>query len=261
MVRCVILRQTNKMKKVLALPFILFFSVAAMAQEKYVEVVVSDTMLVEPQEWIMHLNIESKYEPVEMIDSIIIDSGYDSAVYTQPGRYLGPRVMKNEGTSPEQLSALVKKFGGRILSDANGVNYNLVVNHGYSGNQSKGYVNASFTNRKSLENFLEEAKKLGDVESQVIGTQHPKIQDFQAGLEKKIMTAAKAKAARLADLGGRKMGGVILISEVTETEGGSLKSFLEAMIKLEFDRKYYALYMDADKIRLEKSLKVRFAIL
>ena len=159
------------------------------------------------------------------------------------------------------MSKLVKKFGGKILHDSTAVSYTLVASHSYRGNESKNYISASFNSRKSLENFLREAKKLGDVESQVINTQHPKIQDFHLVLEKKIMNAAKGKAARLAELSGGKLGGVLLISEVTEGEGGWLKNFLETMVKLDFDRKSYSMYMNSDKIKLEKSLKVRFAIL
>jgi hypothetical protein len=252
-----ILRQTDYMKRLIFLPFVLLLSIASMAQDKYVEVVVSDTLLVEPQEWILFLNIEKNYDYA--VADTIYSSTIDTVPYTPPSP--PPMPVEKPGTSLEQLSTLVKKFGGKILRDSTSVNYTLVASHGYSDNSAKNYLSVSFNSRKALENFLREAKKLGDVESQVTGTLNPKLQDFQIALEKKLVAAARARAARLADLAGGKLGNVILVSEVTETEGGSLKNFLETMMKLDFDRKSYALQMNPDKIKLEKSLKVRFAIL
>lgn len=246
------------MKKIALLSFAFVLSLVAAAQEKYVEVVVSDTLLVEPQEWVLHLSIEKKYDYSTMIDSVAV--AIDTVVSAPPstGRS-GP--LELEGTSIAQLSALVKKFSGKVLTEDATVSYNLSVNRNSYETGDKKEVTASFGSRRSLEGFLKEAEKLGDVESQITGTLNPKIQDFQIALEKKLMTAAKQKAARLADLGGGKLGSVILISEVADTEGGWLKNFIDTIIKMDFNRKSFAMYMNPDKIKLEKSLKVRFALL
>lgn len=243
------------MKKLAILSFAFVLTLAAAAQDKYVEVVVSDTLLVEPQEWILHLSIEKKYDYTNMVDSVA------NVPDTVPLTSLRSGPVELEGTSVAQLSALVKKFSGRVLTDDATVSYNLSVNHNSYETGDKKEVTASFSSRKSMEGFLKEAAKLGDVESQITGTLNPKIQDFQIALEKKLITAAKQKAARLADLGGGKLGSVILISEVADTEGGWLKNFIDTIIKMDFNRKSFAMYMNPDKIKLEKSLKVRFALL
>ena len=243
------------MKKLALLPILFFLTVAAHAQEKYVEVVVSDTLLVEPQEWFVHLNIEKNYDYSMMVDTVVT---YMDTVPSPPPPP-APKPVELPGTTLAQLTMLVKKYGGRVLNDTLSISYSVVPDK-YESDKNT-YLNASFGNRKSLESFLRAAAQLGDVESEITGATNPKIQDFHFALEKKLMTAAKQKAFRLAELGGGKIGGVLVISEVVESESGWLKNFIETMVKMDFDRKSYARYLNSDKIKLEKSLKVRFAIL
>jgi hypothetical protein len=58
------------MKKLIVFfSFAFVISFTAHSQEQYVEVLVTDTVLAEPQEWTVYLNIEKQYDEVMMADS------------------------------------------------------------------------------------------------------------------------------------------------------------------------------------------------
>jgi hypothetical protein len=78
------------------------------------------------------------------------------------------------------------------------------------------------------------------------------------------MENARQKASKLAQLSGRTLGSVILISELTEAEKNLYQGLYERM--MESDRTSWLPGWHAgspdyptDKIKLEKSLRVRFA--
>lgn len=211
--------------------------------------------MVEPQRWTLFINIEKQYD-YAMTDTTVayIDSVAPPSTHVQ--NFPKPK----EGTSPDIIKTLAKKFKGTVIEDVNTL---------YNFNQSR-FINAEgetnlqleFTSRKNMEEFLKAAALYSDVKSMITGTHHSDLIRFQSQLEAKLMQAAKQKAARLAQLGGRKAGMVILVSEATQSENNTLQDLVEMVIKFDgsFGKRMAMLNFFPDQIKLEKMLKVRFAI-
>ena len=112
-----------------------------------------------------------------------------------------------------------------------------------------------------MEAFFKAASSLNDVEGHITSSVHPGIRSFEGVLEAKLISKAKEKASRLAQLSGKKLGPVIFISELTESEMGSLKSFLENLLKMDgMGRKSAFFEPFPDKVNLNRSLRIRFSL-
>jgi hypothetical protein len=132
----------------------------------------------------------------------------------------------------------------------------------YLRNEEQGSLQVRFKNRKSLEDFFSEISKLNDVIGQIMSANTKDLESFQSKLDAKLMNRSKQEAARLAQLSGRGLGNVVSVSEVTESESGSFKQFLEMIFKYESKSEMgEALFNSSpDKIKLERSLKVRYEL-
>jgi hypothetical protein len=237
------------------LSFIFILSFNAFTQEQYIEVLVKDTLIVEPQRWILLIKIEKQYDYVTSDTISVIDS------VAAPSTSIEPTYPKEEEmTSSEVIKNLVKKFKGTVLDDStNPYNYYSSI---YSRSVNETSLRAEFSNRKAMDEFLVAASAFPDVHSLITDTYHSDLQRFHGQLESKLMNAAKQKAMRLAQLSGRKAGMVILISEATQSENNTIQELINTLIKYDgFESKRMA-FMNfyPDKIKLEKMLKVRFAL-
>jgi hypothetical protein len=235
------------MKKLLTVLFLSAISLASQAQEKYVEVVVTDTVMVEPQEWTLILSIQPSYEYA--VDTMV-------ALDTMP--VLQSPVKEpviEEGTTIQQLKDLAKKHGASFPAES-GAAYSVTGRNPY---QSENLI-VNFKSRKKMDAFFKELVSYKDVNGKIFKSTHTQLQPFQQALEMKLIAAAKLKAARLAALNNKKLGDILVISEVTESEAGSLRSFFEELIRSSEGNRTQE-WMSQDKIRIEKSLKLRFALL
>ncbi len=236
------------MKKLLTVLFLAGLSLGIKAQEKYVEVVVTDTMMVEPQEWSIMLSIQPSYDYA--VDSVaIIDTmPISQSPIKEPSIKVGT-------TTIQQLQDLAKKHGA-MLPGESGTSYSVISRNPY---QSEILV-VNFRNRKKMDAFFKDLSTYKDVTGKIIKSNHSQLQPFQQALEIKLITAAKQKASRLATLNNKKLGDILVISEVAESEMGSFRTFLEELVKSSEGGRGVE-WMPQDKIRIEKSLKLRFALL
>lgn len=235
------------MKKLLTVLFLTVISLALQAQEKYVEVVVTDTVMVEPQEWTLIISIQPSYDYA--VDSMV-------AIDTMPilqSPIKEPAIEK--GTTIQQLKDLAKKHGASLPGES-GTSYAVIGRNPY---QSETLV-VNFKSRKKMDAFFKDLVSYKDVSGRILKSTHAQLQPFQQALEMKLITAAKQKAERLAAMNNKKLGDILVVSEVTETESGSLRSFFEELIRSSEGNRTQE-WMSQDKIRIEKSLKLRFALL
>jgi hypothetical protein len=233
---------------------------SARAQDQYIEVVVTDTMMVEPKQWNYFLILQSSDE---------VASSETEANKPQPK---GKDVVK---TAPSNLllrqqtldsiRMIAGTFGGEIIGDPSSLNFTMLPKS-YLGNQDPQYLNIKFSTRLGIEGFVKAINKRGDIEGRITATTHPDLPPFTDRLNARLVSMAKQKAEKLAQLAGRKSGNVILISEVAEPTTNLYQGLFEKMI--ESDRSswlpgWVAQSVDnaTDKIKLEKTLRIRFALL
>jgi hypothetical protein len=234
------------MKKIIFLfSFAVVLSSVSHSQEKYVEVVVTDTLLADPQEWTVYLNIEKQY-PQMMIDTVPM-----TQVTTDPRK-------EPEGTSVDDVRALIKKYDGEEIAAPL---IQVTVPKYYQNDSDAGLI-ARFSSRKSMEDFLKAIKQLNDVQAQVVSGNAKDLEGLRASLDAKLISRARLEANRLAQLNGRELGNVLSISDTTESEASSFKQFLEMIFQMESRSEMSRTLLNTfpDKIKLEKSLKVRYAL-
>jgi Protein of unknown function (DUF541) len=244
------------MKKLLAVSFSFLLHFAAVAQDNYIEVVVTDTMIVEPQEWNYFVYLQSHLE---------------AAANTPVGderQANDPKVLQQKRAAVkatiDSLRTLAQQHGGEITGDSeNPLNFTLTPTR-YYGDEAPQYLSVRFTNRQGIENFIRAIRHRGDLEGRITATTHPDMPPYTDRLNVRIMQNARQKAAKLAQLGGRTLGPIILISEVVEPEKNFNQGLFEKM--MEADRTEWLPGWHAgspdyptDKIKLEKTLRVRFA--
>ena len=239
------------------LSFIFIISLKSFAQEHYIEVLVKDTLMVEPQRWTLLIKIEKQYDYTtsDTTTTVYIDS------VAAPSTSVLPNYPKEkEMTSPDVIKSLVKKYKGTVINDVNKP-YNF-YKLPYSGSENEQSFSVEFTSRKSMEDFLKAILIYNDVESLITDTYHSDLERYYGQLESKLMNAAKQKAMRLAQLSGRKAGMVILVSEATQSENNTIQDIINMVIKYDgaFGKRMALMNFFPDKIKLEKMLKVRFAI-
>ena len=245
-----------QMKRLFAISFCSLLYFAAIAQETYIEVVVTDTMIVEPQEWNYFVYLQKHIE---------------AAANAPAGEERGardPRILQQKRAAIratiDSLRALAQQQGGEITGDPeNPLNFTLTPTSFY-GDEAPQYLSMRFTNRQSIENFIRAIRHRGDLEGRITATAHPDMPPYTDRLNARLMQNARQKAAKLAQLAGRKLGSIILISEVVEPEKNLYQGFIEHMMdadRSEWLPGWHAGSPDypTDKIKLEKKLRVRFA--
>jgi hypothetical protein len=238
--------------------FMCFIS-AAKAQEQFIEVVVTDSMMVEPREWNYFLLLQGGDEPATSEAEANKPQSKDKGVVkTNPPTRLRQQTL-------DSIRMIATTFGGEIIGDPNSLNFTMLPKS-YMGNTDPQYLNIKFTTRLGIEGFVKAINKRGDIEGRITATTHPDLPPFSDRLNARIITMAKQKAEKLAQLAGRKAGPVILISEVAEPSKNLYQGLFEKMI--EADRSswlpgWVAQSVDSatDKIKLEKTLRIRFALL
>ena len=239
--------------------FFFFCGLAATAQEQYVEVVVTDTMMVEPREWNYFILLQGGDEPAASeTDANKPQPKGKDIVKTTPSTVLRQQTL-------DSIRMIASSFGGVITGDPNSLNFTMLPKS-FVGNEDPQYLSIKFSTRLGIENFVRAINKRGDIEGRITATSHPDLPPFTDRLTAKLVSMARQKAEKLAQLAGRKCGAVILISEVAEPAKNLYQGLFEKMI--DADRSswlpgWVAQSVDAatDKIKLEKTLRIRFALL
>lgn len=244
------------MKKWLPLSFCFFLSFAAVAQDNYVEVVVTDTMIVEPQEWTYFVYLQKH---IEATANPPVEGGQQAS---------DPKALQQKRAATkatiDSLRVLAQQNGGEITGDPEDpLNFTLTPTR-YYGDEAPHYLSVRFTKRQGIENFIRAVRHRGDLEGRIVATAHPDMPPYTDRLNARIMQKARQKATQLAQLAGRALGPVILVSEVVEPEKNLYQGLFEKM--MDADRTswlpgYHAGSPDypTDKIKLDKTLRVRFA--
>ena len=239
---------------------------SAAAQEQYIELVLTDTMLVEPQQWYYYVTIEKSYDI------------YDTAMTMELDGSIPPIAPAPPKATPQKPAAdplatvrsLALANGGEVLKDTSITYYTVYPSYStaYGTTEEPQALNIRFTTRTGLQRFVQAIGKVPDVRGQISGGVHPQLAQFNDALDAKIMEKARAKAERMAQLSGRRLGKVLLVSEVTELDGRALKGVFETLLRTE---KLYGRsgpggnmsldnLLHPDKIKLEQTLRFRFAL-
>ncbi len=115
--------------------FIILFcamSIYLMAQDQFIEVLVSDTMIIEPQEWQYFLMLQKSV----------------------PSKPNNPKAGASLSKVLDSIRAIAITSGGEITGDINTpINFTLTPKT-YTDNADPQYLNIRFTNRNALENFI-----------------------------------------------------------------------------------------------------------
>jgi hypothetical protein len=244
------------MKKWVAVSFCFLLHFAARGQDSYIEVLVTDTLIVEPQEWNYFLFLQKQ---LEATSNPPVADGQRAGT---PKSLLQKRAAIK--STIDSLRSLAQQHGGEITGDPeNPLNFTLTPTS-YYGDEAPQFLSVRFTRRQGIENFIRAIRHRGDLEGRITATAHPDMPPYTDRLNARIMENARQKAAKLAQLSGRTLGSVILISEMTEAEKNLYQGLYERM--MEADRTSWLPGWHAgspdyptDKIKLEKSLRVRFA--
>lgn len=245
------------------------------AQDQYVEVTVKDTLLVEPSEWYYYIKVEESYEDMDVtatIDStdyMLAPPSQTKAVKTPAPKEPPKPKVPTRDEKLEQVRALALKHGGELLTYTSLINYVAGMDKYLMSNYSRFSIddayalNLRFNSRDSLQGFLNALGDRTDVEGGVLRIHHPELTSFYAQLDEKLVEAGRQKAARLAQLAGRKLGAITQISEASDAAKNPYEELFEKLTTLLGNKSYPAKLgtdaFPADKIRIEKTLKFRFA--
>lgn len=262
------------MRKGLLFSAFLCCGVLAQAQDQYVEVTVKDTLMVEPIEWHYYIKVEESYDDMDVTTAIDTAAYAAPALKTkvkplpQPKEPPKPKVLTRE-EKLEQVKALALAHGGELLPYTSLMNYiadadKYMLNNYSRYSMDDAYaLNLRFNSRDSLQSFLLAIGNRADVEGGVLKINHPDIASFYEKLDIKLVEAAKQKASRLAQLAGRKLGP---ITQVVEASGATKNPYEELFQKLTLllgsksdPLKLGSEVYPSDKIKIEKTLKFRFA--
>lgn len=241
------------MKKLSLLLLVVTCSTCLQAQEQYIEVVVSDTMTIEPKEWNYFLFMQERAEGEE-----------GASVKGKPGIKNNLPRGKPVQLIVDSIRAIAVGFGGEITGDRKAPLNFTMTPKSYYGTSEPEYLSIRFTSRQAMEAFVRAINKRGDVEGRITTALNPDMPPYTDKLTARMIEMAKEKAAKLAQLAGRKAGSIILISEVADPGKNTYQGLFEKM--MESDRASWlpgwvgqsAEYV-TDKIKLEKTLRVRFA--
>jgi hypothetical protein len=242
------------MKKCLTLACFVLLSLSVFAQDNYIEVVVTDTLIVEPQEWNYFLFLQKH---IEAATNAPVAGGSGDPKGLQRKRAAIKATI-------DSIRTLAQQHGGQITGDPeNPLNFTLTPT-GYYGDEAPQYLSVRFTNRQSIESFIRAIRHRGDLEGRITATANPDLPPYTDRLTARLMQTARQKATKLAQLADRPLGQVTMISEVTEAEKALYQGLYEKM--MDADRTSWlpgwhtgSAEYPTDKIKLEKSLRVRFA--
>lgn len=177
----------------------------AHAQEKFIEVTVTDTAMVKPDQFIYQLMVI----PDESFET-------DTLRYADPGAYRQNLAsLKNKRAQQmDSLKQELKKMGFNIFppSLAEQVNYTAAADLYPSGLT---VLTGNTDSLKLLVSIVKKNKSLGGMVTSVFA--RDEISWFKK-LDKKLMQQAERKAGELAQLSGKKLGKVISVIQNKETK-------------------------------------------
>lgn len=158
-------------KYALLLVVTLLISFIVKAQEQYIEVVVTDTMMVEPREWNYFLILQGGEEnaPSE-VEANKPQSKDKGVVKTAP-----PLI--DRAKTLDSIRAMATSFGGEIIGDVNTLNFTMLPKS-FLGNANPQYLNIKFASRQAIEGFVKSINKRGDIEGRITATTHPDLPPF-----------------------------------------------------------------------------------
>lgn len=238
----------------------------ATAQEQFVEVVVTDTLLVEPQVWYYSVSANKEYS-YTTVDTTVITIDTEPLPPPPPGKTTKkPAKPAPKKPNPlDKVRTLALSNGAEVIKDTDMMLYDIYPRHSdyadYAAEDDN--LNLKFTSRAGLDAFIKSLNSIEKVRGKITATYHPQLASFTDVLNAKLLQQAKEKGAKLAQLSGRKAGAVMVISEVTEGEGAALLNFFEKMTQMDRDGhsgRRALMNMRPDKIKIEKSLRIRFAL-
>lgn len=261
--RCILQENQPMRKSLFALCLFVATAQYAAAQEQYVELVTTDTLMVEPQQWYYFVTYEKPYETdTTVMQDLLLPPVKTAAKKTTP-----------QQPAEDPLAALRKLAlanGGELLQDSTFISYTTFPSYSttYDAAEEPSYLNLKFTSRAGLQGFVKAIGKQPNVRGQLTGSLHPQLASFNDALDAKIMEKAKVKAEKMAQLSGRRLGKILLVSEATDSDAHVLRDFLNQILQME---KTYGRsgsdwktgldnLLSPDKIKLEHTLRLRFAL-
>jgi len=249
------------MTKFILMAVACFITSFVFAQEQYVEVIVKDTMMIEPQEWTIVANIEKKYDfttadtTTSVTTTVIAPSKPDRKGATKKPD--PPKEM-----SLDDLRKIVLRYNGQVVPVDSTMLYGMMGSGRYSYENHTKFLTVKFRNKEDMRNFMKAAFETKEIETSLVGTQHFGLETFYEALDAKLLESAKAKAQRLAQISGKKAGNIISVSEHVDQGTTELMRFFESILKLEaLPGRLERYFMNSQQIKIEKSLRIRFALL
>ncbi len=237
------------------------------AQEKFIEVVVTDTVLVEPASWVYNVNIEKSDDMVKMISEKMFDAPKQKPVKKTV-------TTETPTTNDDPREAKIKEVTGRmgqikkLAADNGGSDVNWQGEYSVKTTEPNLYedhnISFRFFSKLALKNFVTALAGIKDIKGALVWVYGPEIAAYQPQLYNKLISSAKTKAAGIAAMAGKKAGDVISISEDTDKTKNFFESYLELVMgsMKSFGTGLFDSFMnmDLERVKIEKTIKVRFVL-
>ncbi|MCD6065005.1 MAG: hypothetical protein K0R82_2916 [Flavipsychrobacter sp.] len=186
------------MKSLIAWIFIVLSALPTGAQEHFVEVVVTDTILIPADQFI--------FQVMAMPDDMTMETATTTPIdYSRRERQMRQR----QKSMLDSLQAKLMRSGfipaPLSISD-------MASGRGY-GNQFLTYQLVSEAELRRFQHALRDAGAVNAVLQSAVST---KEIDYQQRLYAKMMDKARANASALAALSGRKLGSILMVSETAD---------------------------------------------
>ena len=247
------------MKKLILLILVGFNTIHCFSQEQYIEVIVKDTVLIEPQEWIIVATIQKQY------DYTLYDTTVTTTVMAPSKSNTKPSTKKPEQPkemSLDDLKEIMLRFNGEAVPVDSSALANMMGTGRYYNSEQARFLTIKFRSKQDMSNFIKAAMETKEVETTLVDLKHHQLNQFYDALDIKLMQEAKKKADRLAQIGGKKAGNILSISEHVDQGTGELLRFFESIMKLDaLPNRMERYFMNSNQIKVEKSLRVRFVLL
>lgn len=225
------------MKKVLFLCFMMCFFFSSYGQDKdeFIEVMVEDSMQVEPEEIFYMVMLASVHTA---FDTIYIEN-------TPPVR-IKPDI---EESKTEKLYKLIARMK---LDTVALKEFNITTNEYREAEKT---IVLHFRSKTKLQEFIKEVKKIQGLTGSIASVKHSKIEIYEQQLTKKLLSKAKSNATFIAEHSGKKAGRILQVREEQPDEahgGWTMYPPLSALSQANYPQL-------SDKIILTKKLLVRYA--
>lgn len=239
---------------------LLFICLNANSQEKYIEVTVSDTVWVKPNQFVYTISVN----PDALEESQDTTNG-NFLYYRKKQRQLG----KKQDAILDSVKLVLTKKGFFILPVS--IRYAFTTDRSIEFN-TVAVLTSSVDSVKALFNFVRDNPVLtGDVGA-VFST---RADEYKAQLLKKLISKAQAKAAEIAKLSGIKAGNIISVKEspaddvngrwtayppLSALSGGYRFQLMESVMPRRFYEFSENNMQVSDLYQLQNTITVRFAV-